>query len=501
MIDLRGKAVGGYVRMSKKARTGMSQDDWDLIAGPGGLDRQREDIVQMVVAAGGDPDAITWFVEEKSAYKKGPVKRTDINGHEYDAWRVMRPVWHEGLQALRTRTIDVLVPWDLDRLARDQRDLEDGIEVVRYHPPAMIVSATASALDLTTDAGQAWARVLVTMNNKQSADTARRVKREHQSAAQAGVPRGGSRPFGYESDKTTLNPEEAALIQNAARDLLDGGTLSSVCCEWADLGVLTPKNGHWRSSSLRRMLLNPRLAGWRSFADHTIVTKNGEPVRGQWEPVLDQETFDRLQALLIGRTHRDRRSGARKYMLTGILRCGICNGRMTGNYRKDTGTHTYKCNASNAGAAGHCVTITGPATDTFVSTQTEMRVVGETAATPDDSPFGGDERIAEIDAMVAEAMETLRKKPQMSRVIYAHVEALESERGEIQESRSEWLAATIGPTATDVTEEEWDGFNLEEKRSHIMKQVDAIIVSPATKQSRTFDPGRLVYVWRQSPRD
>lgn len=497
MMDLRGKKVGGYVRMSKKKRSGMSQDDWDLLAGPGGLDRQREDIISMVSARGGDTESVVWFIEEKSAYKKRRVKRTDINGNEYDAWRVIRPVWHEGLQALRTGDIDVLIPWDLDRLARDQRDLEDGIEVVQYHSPAMILSATASSLDLTTDAGQAWARVLVTMNNKQSADTARRVKREHQSAAEAGVARGGSRPFGYKADRVTVDPHEAELIRQAAKDLLNGRSIATICREWTEQGVETPKGGSWRNASFHRMLLNPRLAGWRARKDRSIVQKDGKPVRGQWEPVLDQETFDRLERLLIGRDTARQRNGVRKYMLSGILRCGICNSSMTGNYRKDTGTHTYKCNAANVGKTGHSVTAAGPAVDALVSAQVGLRVVGQKAGTVVEEEFEGDARIAELDAMIEEAMAELRTNPKMSRVIYAHVEALEAERLETTESRSLWLAATLGPASADVTADEWLEMDVEEKRSHVLKHLDAIVVSPATRRSRTFDPERIVYVWKQ----
>lgn len=496
---LAGRKIGGYGRMSKKKRDGRAVsvvDAWDEQSG--GLDRQTEDISSMVVAGGGDPDSITWYIEDNtSAFKKKKVKRVDANGNEYDAYRVIRPVWHTALHALRTGQIDCLVVWDLDRLARDLRDLEDGIEVVEHFPGTTILSATASSIDLTTDAGRAWARVMVTMNNKQSADTARRVKREHASAAQAGIPRGGTRPFGYEDDKSTIRPDEAALIREAAELLLGGSSLSAICRDWEDRGVVTSRGNPWNNATLRLMLLNPRLAGWRARRGEIVTSEDGKPVRGLWEPVLDQETFDRLSHMLTSRDTVKNRTGVRKYMLSGILRCGVCNTGMTGNYRSSLDTFQYKCNAASKRQTGHSLSVSGPPVDAIVSAQVGLRVVGQEVATGGDLHFDGDARLKELDQMIEEAMAELRANPSMSRVIYAHVGALEAERLQMQERRSLWLASTLGPPSADVTADEWLSFDVEEKRAHVLKHLEAIVVSPATRPARMFDPERLVFVWRQ----
>lgn len=483
MFSMAGLSVGGYGRMSEDEE--------------GGIERQSEDITDIVVKGGGDPASVAWYLEPgASAFKKKRVTRTDANGNEYIAYRVIRPVWHEALHALRTGIVKVLVVWDLDRLARDPRDLEDAIEVVQYYG-ATILSATASQIDLTTDAGIAWARMLVTMNAKQSADTARRVKREHAAAAEKGVPRGGGRPFGYDDDRVTIREDEAELIRSAADRLIGGASLNTIVREWTEAGVVTPKGNDWRNTSLRTMLINPRLAGWRATKDRNIVIdRHGEKVRGIWEPILDQETFDRLEHLLTSRDTVKNRTGVRKYMLSGILRCGICNAGMNGNYRRDTGTHTYQCGSQAKGVTGHSVTATGPAVDKIVSAQVGLRVVGRKAEVPSDQPFPGQARIDELDAMIADAMAELRANPKLSRVIYAHVAELETERTEMQESRSQWVANSLGPASASVTAEEWKGLTLEERRAHVLRELEAVVIAPARRRSRTFDPERLVYVWK-----
>ncbi|MFF2509967.1 hypothetical protein [Streptomyces sp. NPDC058086] len=85
-------------------------------------------------------------------------------------------------------------------MTRDPRHLEDAIETVEhYRRPIIDIMGT---LDLLPDNGRAMARVVVAMANKQSADTARR---------DLGIPVGGTRPFGWQEDKRTLNPTEADL--------------------------------------------------------------------------------------------------------------------------------------------------------------------------------------------------------------------------------------------------------------------------------------------------
>ncbi len=74
--------------------------------------------------------------------------------------------------------------YDIDRLTRDSRNLEDAIEVVE-HFGKPIIDITGS-LDLLTDNGRTMARVIVATANKSSADTARRVRRKHQAMQRPG---------------------------------------------------------------------------------------------------------------------------------------------------------------------------------------------------------------------------------------------------------------------------------------------------------------------------
>ncbi|MEV7976442.1 recombinase family protein [Streptomyces sp. NPDC086519] len=99
----------------------------------------------------------------------------------------------EDLKSGRTpdgQSLDGLIVYDIDRLTRDNRHLEDAIDVVERHRRPII--DINGSLDLLTENGRATARVVVAMSNKQSADTARRVRRKHRALEREGIPTGGS---------------------------------------------------------------------------------------------------------------------------------------------------------------------------------------------------------------------------------------------------------------------------------------------------------------------
>jgi site-specific DNA recombinase len=128
--------------------------------------------------------------------------------------------------------------WDLDRLARAPRDLEDAIEVVEHYG-AEIRSATASDIDLYTETGQMNARLLVLMANKSWADTARRVKRQKQQRLAEDRPPGARyRTFGYARD-WSVNEGEAQVVREVFERVAGGESVNSVTRDLVARGVET----------------------------------------------------------------------------------------------------------------------------------------------------------------------------------------------------------------------------------------------------------------------
>lgn len=105
------------------------------------------------------------------------------------------------------------------------------------------------------------ARIKGAVAAEEARKTSQRLKRKHLEVARNGRFNGGIRRFGFEKDGLTINEPEAAMIRDLAHRVLQGESLYSFARHW-EAGEIRPvKGGEWRSSTLRQMLLNTRLAG------------------------------------------------------------------------------------------------------------------------------------------------------------------------------------------------------------------------------------------------
>jgi site-specific DNA recombinase len=113
------------------------------------------------------------------------------------------------------------------------------------------------------------ARVMVTMGNKSSRDTSRRVAVWRETGAAAGAYGGGLRPYGYRPDpdapkyrKTLLVvPAEAAEIEAAAEAILGGQSVRSLARSLRERSVPTVSGAKWTAETLRNVLCKPAIAG------------------------------------------------------------------------------------------------------------------------------------------------------------------------------------------------------------------------------------------------
>jgi len=117
-----------------------------------GLDRQRQDCRAKAKALG-------WKItrefidEDRSAYK----------GH--------RPAYESMMTAIKSRTIDGVLAYNLDRLYRSNRELEDGITLCESQRFPLVTAD--GEVDLSGGDGQFQARILVAVARKSSDSTPR----------------------------------------------------------------------------------------------------------------------------------------------------------------------------------------------------------------------------------------------------------------------------------------------------------------------------------------
>ncbi len=90
-------------------------------------------------------------------------------------------------------------------------------------------------------------------------------------------------------------------------------------------GLRTRKGKKLSAQSLDQMLHNPIYAGW------LVVPKRAEKTRGNFEPLVSQETFDKVQAIMAGKrpTVTPHVRNRPDFPLRHFVKCGHCKRPLT----------------------------------------------------------------------------------------------------------------------------------------------------------------------------
>ena len=266
--------------------------------------------------------------------------------NDVSAYRKIRPEWSRLMGDFEAGHVGAIVCWDVDRLTRKPRELED---VITYaEDRGLALATTAGEINLATLDGRLTARIKGAVARMETEQKQKRQRRERKQSAQAGkVNGGGMRPYGYDDDRITALEDEAAIIRECAKRVLFGETLTSLARDLQRRDIRTPAGNHWQARTLRRMLGAARISGRREHKPGGSYDKTpplvGEIVgEAQWPAIITVEDSDRLRQLLDSPGRQTTGAGnPRTYLLSGLLRCGRCGAAMVGHAR--AGVPRYVC--------------------------------------------------------------------------------------------------------------------------------------------------------------
>lgn len=439
-----------------------------------GVDRQEEDCRSLAA-------------RERLEVLNGAYVDNDISASTLS--KKARPQFAALLAAARAGEVDVIIAYSNSRLTRRPLELEDLIQLHDRHG-TRIMTVVSGEDDLSTADGRMVARIKASVDAAEAERAGERIARAHLQKARQGSVNHGSRPFGWQDDKSSLDPVESKLIRDAVTDFLDGVGLLAICRGWNAAGIRTVRGNEWDHRSLRQMLKGPRLAGWRVHQGSIARDADGREVRGAWEPILSQDEYDQLQAALKGRGGR---AGGRRYLLSGILRCGRCGRRMYGS--ATPAGHAYACRGRQESAGAHTVSIAGEPTDLVVSevVAARLRQVGAIEAPRREFPDA--DRLATIPEKIAELMAAYNQGQLSGAIVFPQVEALETEQARLSAERQRFAGAVAGPT--HVTADAFDTPDTARRRAIVEQLFEAIVIAP-TGKGTPWTPDRITYVWRQS---
>ena len=252
-----------------------------------------------------------------------------------------RPGFEAMLAAMKHGEFDMLVCWHPDRLYRSLKDLERLIDIAEARG-VNIRSVNGGDLDLSNSTGKMLARIVGSVSRAESEHKAERQRRANMQRAQAGGWWSSHRVFGYTQTGAEFVEREAKMIRQAAADVLAGQTLTAVARQWNESGVTSARGAKWNVARIKRLLVNPRYAGVRTYKGKIVGP-------GDWPAILDSDTHAGLVAVLRDPSRGTAVSWERKYLGSYRYVCGICRAPMKhaiSTHSDGSCYHRYTCTAS-----------------------------------------------------------------------------------------------------------------------------------------------------------
>ena len=406
-----------------------------------------------------------------------------------------RPEYRRLLEEIEAGVIDAVVVYHADRLHRHPRELEDFIELCQATRTKL---ATVSGdVDLSTHEGQLLARITGAVARKESDDKSRRIQRKHQEIALAGRSSGGgTRPFGFESDRRTIRPDEAEIIRECAARVLAGDSLRSICMDLNGRQVATVSGKPWGTQTLRRMLLSARISGQREHLGEIVA-------KAEWEPIITAAETQRIRAKLKDPERRTNRS-ARRYLLTRLLRCGYCGVKLYSRPRADQSRRYVCASGPNFGGCGKITVVADKLEGVIVEAVLHRLDSPELAASL--AGRTDDAHAAQWQTEIEQAQEQLDElarlwgEKQISQPEWLAARAPIEQRQKLAKrrlaalNRTSTLGEHIGNGAS--LRERWADLTLTRQEQIVAAVLDHVVVGPGRRGFNSFDPSRLAPVWR-----
>lgn len=256
-------------------------------------------------------DRIKKFCEAKDWYLVKTYIDPGFTGANLD-----RPALQELIK--ECSAFDIVVVWKLDRLSRKQRDMMELLDLFQKHDVALV--SMQESFDTSTSFGVAMVGILSVFAQLERDQITERMSMGRHGRAKRGLWRGGNNtPKGYDmiDGKLVINAERAAQVREAGDLILAG---------WSGHRItdhMNKKYGWPTSFPATQTVVQPVNAGF--------VRYNDELYQGQHDPIFDMETYRQMERILKLNAKKmgDHWQNPFKasYLLTGMLKCGICGER------------------------------------------------------------------------------------------------------------------------------------------------------------------------------
>ena len=294
-----------------------------------------------------------------------------------------RPALKDLLRDAESGLITSVFVTKLDRITRSTKDL---MYLTEFFEGINIRFASISEnIDTTSAHGRLLRQIIGVLSQFERELVAERVSVDMSHRARLGKWNGGVVPFGYTTQElyskhliglgtespdaslqsASLYPEqkklyvyqsEAKVVNNIFQVFISHNSIRKTAHALNNQGFRTRNGGHWGTVSVHRILTNPTYIGKTWYGKRRSDPVTGKLIAqdkqdwiicdGQHPSIIDVDTYESVQLMLKSISTKPTNS-KRNYLLSGILKCGLCGGAMAGNTtskkNSDKTYGYYKC--------------------------------------------------------------------------------------------------------------------------------------------------------------
>jgi site-specific DNA recombinase len=249
----------------------------------------------------------------------------------YSGGNMNRPALQQLLNDIKSKDIDMVVVYKLDRLSRSQKDTLSLIEDVFLANNIDFVSMSEN-FDTSTPFGRAMVGILSVFAQLEKDQITERFTMGRIGRAKNGNYHGGpTAPTGYDyaDGNLIINDYEALQVKEVFRLFLEGQSVNAIQKHMSER--YTNKHGNWSSHTLvLNVLRNSVYVGKVKF--------KGQEYDGNHEPIIETDTYNTAQKLLQSPEREDEKTLFQKHpfrannLLTSLVYCKKCGARFSGNH-------------------------------------------------------------------------------------------------------------------------------------------------------------------------
>ena len=406
-----------------------------------------------------------------------------------------RDGWDKVHARIERGDIDVLVVWEFSRTGRDLGSWVDLRNALADNGTLFCEGGKIS--DLSDSAVRLTLGVKSVIAEAAADETSARVRRSLQANADRGRPH-GRLLFGYRrvrDDRTgrpvgqVPNEEQAAVVRRVFAEYNAGSSRQDIANGLNDENIETGTGRKWEPRRIGDLLRNIAYAGRRIH--------NGEDfAKADWDPLVDMETFLTARRRRQAAGANSTRATKEARLLSGVIRCGVCNAKMYSGARSAKG-HAYRCSGDS-----RCVQRTGVPCDELVTAALLERLGSHDNydRLRDDTEPSADvieatNRVAALEAQLDD-LAVQFAAGELSAKMLSKAEQLVLPK--IAEARKDARQAAV-PINLDIPEsghaDWWDTLDHKLRREVVGALIAAVFVHQVGKGRRTFDPSAISIEW------